>query len=387
MANPHRSSEFQRKLDRRLGIPLVALVGMLRRRHDLPPSPRRIGLVQPTAIGDLILDSGLLLHLRRTHPASELHLFVGRANFPAVELLPVAVAAHVGDFKNIVATAHAYRAARLDVLIDLSPWSRVTALSAALSGACTVGFAPEGEGRAPAFDIPIPYSHAVHETENLRRLASCFAPCASYELGIAADLAAAPADLPYDHLILCHVSPGGSRAREKSWPAQYWAELARRLAARGYVLGFTGSDADAERVRAVLDRAALPAQSAFSLCGRLDLRQLAGALCRARLLVSVDTGPLHLAAALNAPVVGLHGPTRAARWGSRSTRAIGLDSPHPAAGRISLGFETSPAGGEIMAALRVDAVEEAVLHALEAAPAGRGEDSIAGMGGDAAIHG
>jgi ADP-heptose:LPS heptosyltransferase len=58
-----------------------------------------------------------------------------------------------------------------------------------------------------------------------------------------------------------------------------------------------------------------------------DLHELAALLRRASLLVANDTGPLHLAAALGTPCLGLFGPTRAARNGPYGARCRGLQSP------------------------------------------------------------
>jgi heptosyltransferase-1 len=58
-----------------------------------------------------------------------------------------------------------------------------------------------------------------------------------------------------------------------------------------------------------------------------DLHELAALLSRAALMIANDTGPLHLAAALGTPSLGLFGPTRAARNGPYGPRCRGLQSP------------------------------------------------------------
>src|SRR5262249_31757295 len=58
-----------------------------------------------------------------------------------------------------------------------------------------------------------------------------------------------------------------------------------------------------------------------------DLDELAAVLRRTTLLVANDTGPLHLAAALGTPTLGLYGPTRAERNGPYGARGRGLQSP------------------------------------------------------------
>ena len=351
-----RTSDRQRLLDYWVGIPLVFLAAGLRRRRPVPPEAHNIGVLVPTAIGDLILDTGILMHLREAHPTATLHLFHGPTNAGVVPLLPVEVEAHCCDFKDVRGTLATIRRANLDIVVDLAPWPRLTALYAALSGAVTIGFRSERQHRHYAFDVSVPHLSTRHELENLRAIAEVFSPCAEYNIRLRSRLEATLPALPYNRLVLCHISPGGTRAQAKRWPEASWAELTRRLASDGYIVGFTGSPADAAAVSSVIAASGLPPQSVLSLCGKMSIFQLAAALKKSRLLITVDTGILHLASALNIRTIALHGPTRSARWGGRATNIVSLDAPHSQAGFIHLGFENNSGAGEIMQTLNVDTV-------------------------------
>lgn len=279
-------------------------------------------------------------------------------------MLPVALDAHRCEFKDIRTTARAIRNADLDILVDLTPWPRLTALYAASSNAVTVGFRSERQWRHFAFDIAVPHLSTLHELDNLRAMAEVFGKCPDYRPILRNDLPEPRNELPYERLVLCHVAPGGSRAKEKSWPTERWAELIFRLATSGFVVGLTGTNADASMAAAILALLKAPQTSVMSLCGNLTLMELAVALRAARMLVTVDTGVLHLASALEVPTIALHGPTRSQRWGSRSPNTLSLDAPHPDAGFIHLGFEHSPAGADIMKTLTVDRVYAAAMSVL-----------------------
>ena len=98
----------------------------------------------------------------------------------------------------------------------------------------------------------------------------------------------------------------GSIWGSKRWP--YYAELASKLAAAVVVVG--GPDDAAlgnEIVRAV--EGGQGRSRAVNACGRLTLRQSAALIGRARLLVTNDSAPLHLATAMGTPVVAVFGPT------------------------------------------------------------------------------
>jgi heptosyltransferase I len=117
------------------------------------------------------------------------------------------------------------------------------------------------------------------------------------------------------------LNPGGGWL-SKCWPAERYGELHRRLAERyrrRAVVSFGPGEDDLARsvIRAAGDSApvAIP----------LALGPLMVLLRRAKLVVSADTGPLHLASALGTPVVGLFGPTDPARNGPYSASDISGD--------------------------------------------------------------
>lgn len=108
----------------------------------------------------------------------------------------------------------------------------------------------------------------------------------------------------------------------KRWPAERYGEVARGLADRSVrsILNYGPGEEE-------LVRAAEAASGGTALAMRCSITELIALTRRARLFVGGDTGPLHLAAALRVPVVGLYGPTDPARNGPYGTRSIVLRSP------------------------------------------------------------
>jgi heptosyltransferase-1 len=88
----------------------------------------------------------------------------------------------------------------------------------------------------------------------------------------------------------------------------------------------------------------------------MDLLQLTALLRRAKFVVAADTGPLHLAAALGTPVVGLYGPTDPARNGPYGTRAAVVRKALPRETTYKRGTSHSPAMLRIEVADVVSAV-------------------------------
>jgi heptosyltransferase-2 len=124
----------------------------------------------------------------------------------------------------------------------------------------------------------------------------------------AANLAAAMSAMALDRsrkvAILC---PGAEYGPAKRWPVEYFADLARRLSADGHALWILGSPNDAPvaaPIIAALGETALPVRD---LTGRTDLGTAIDLMSVASIVVSNDSGLMHAAAAVRAPLVALFG--------------------------------------------------------------------------------
>ena len=145
----------------------------------------------------------------------------------------------------------------------------------------------------------------------------------------AAALLAAQGIGPADAFVVIH--PGTARL-EKFWVPERWAEViafCQNALGRPCVLTGGRHDPDEQAHLAAL-RAALSArgQSCVDLAGRLDLPTLAAVLALASLVLGVDSGPMHLAAAWARPQVVLFGPTNPFHWRPRHPAARVLRAGH-----------------------------------------------------------
>jgi len=105
----------------------------------------------------------------------------------------------------------------------------------------------------------------------------------------------------------------GARWRTKCWPAERFGPVADALVERtGARVVVAGGENDRDAAQAIGDNAR---GDVLDLVGRTDLVELAVLLSRAALVVCVDSGPMHLAAALGRPVVAIFGPTNPVRTG------------------------------------------------------------------------
>lgn len=98
--------------------------------------------------------------------------------------------------------------------------------------------------------------------------------------------------------------PGAEYGPAKRWPVAYFAELAQRLRGEGYAVWLIGSNKDREQAEKIV---ALDNAECRNLCGHTDLSDAIALLSCAQLVVSNDSGLMHLAAALDRPMLALFG--------------------------------------------------------------------------------
>jgi ADP-heptose:LPS heptosyltransferase len=116
-----------------------------------------------------------------------------------------------------------------------------------------------------------------------------------------ADLAEAQRAVPGERpLVLLHPGAGDPRRR---WAPEKFGQVGDELAARGFQVAVTGTPPEGELVERAVEAMQRPA---LDLCGQVSLGGLVGLLARARLVVSNDSGPLHLAEAVGTPTVGIY---------------------------------------------------------------------------------
>ena len=129
---------------------------------------------------------------------------------------------------------------------------------------------------------------------------------------------------PDDLLIGVHA--GSINGSAKRWPETHWAELSDRLNELGAKIVLTGSSKELPIALAVTRAMRNPA---VVLTGETTINELAAVLARCDIVLSGDSGPLHMAVALNRPTVAVYGPTDPA-----------ISGPYPKPGQIALVLRT-----------------------------------------------
>ena len=291
----------------------------------------RVCVIKPSALGDVVQAMALLPALRKRFPAAKISWVIASGLRDLVEPHPLVDRAIPFDrrggwasWRRLLADL---RAARFDVTFDLQGLAR-TGLMAAATGARTrIGLESAREGSRLAAHRLIPDTGRVMPAHvRYWRVAE--------ELGVGhlrrtVPVAVGSADAAFARRVLPHAPAGGARRPRialvpgarwatKRWPAVKFARLAvkayRATGATPVIVGAPDEAGLCGEVERLIRRFA-GGSGPVNLAGRTTLRQLAACLHRCDLAVSNDTGPMHLAAAVGTPVVGVFTCTDPVRSG------------------------------------------------------------------------
>jgi heptosyltransferase III len=372
-----RGKSINRLIDSSIGIPLLNLLASFRCSRIEPEHPRRVGLLFNPALGDTLLGSAATQEIRSTFPDANLILFAAASNAAAARLLPDVDAIEVLPITRPLQSIRMIRRCGLDMMLDFTAWQRITALYTLLSGArFTVGFERRNQYRHRGYDRTVLHRGDCHELQNLRRLTrSVGSKTVSAPRLLIPDGPLPQAVLRGGRIVIFHAWASGSRSWLREWPDDFWAGLAQSLMAPGRVFLITGAPADEARCislsRMLVDRG-VPAEV---LIGRGGIDEIARVLTHAEMLVSVNTGIMHLGAILGVPTVSINGPTAAHRWGPVGPRAENVCPSDGSGGFLDLGFEYRGHSTSVMDRISV----ADVIHAIHRL---RGQSEVAGSATD-----
>jgi heptosyltransferase-1 len=293
-------------------------------------------VVRLTALGDILHTVPAVAALRAAHRTARIDWVVDRKWAPVLEGSPALNEVIPFNRSSAMGAMDCVRQLRQNhytCAIDFQGLYK-SSLLAMFSGAPRrIGFdrAWAREGAAAMFYTERVTPVGPHVTElnySLAQQAGASRPAVpEYPLrvpaGGAASIRARLGELGITNYVV--VAPGGSW-RAKCWPPEKFGEFCRELEQtnnlRIVIVHGPGEEPLAEQVRA----AAAPAHP---IVLRTTIEELMGLLAHARCVVAVDSGPLHLAAALGTKVVGLYGPTDPARNGPFVPGAIVLSEARP----------------------------------------------------------
>jgi lipopolysaccharide heptosyltransferase I len=332
---------------------------------------RRILLIKLSAVGDVVHTIPVLNKLRRRYPSARIDWLVTPAiaelvrHHPAVTNVVLfarrdwSALWRPAALGRVAKLAAELRRARYDLVIDMHGQFRTALLTLAAGAPVRIGFDRPRPDVWSASDRSFPaetYKHAWKGAREASWLAYTHhigvptldvhavdryltvGPMLGLDDGpadfsfVVPSAAAARADAllrgngiaPSADVLLC--APG-TNWETKHWSAERFAEVARHFLARGWRVVLIGS----EHERPVCARVAAAAPGTVDLCGETTLPEMAALVRRSAACLTNDSGPMHMAVALDRPVVSIFGPTDALWIGPYGRRDAVLRADLPCA--------------------------------------------------------
>ena len=290
-------------------------------QKDLFAGVNRILIVKPSALGDIVHAMPFLYALKQRFPwaridwvvAHGLHTFL--EGHPMINRLWVInkdqwkkparlrlTLKEINDLRRGLAEQH------YDVCIDLSGLFRSGVISAFSKAPVRLGFKESDEGS------PLFYTHKIHGSMNthaidryleIARFMGCCVDKVKYPFAPYNPVSDIMKQLPDQYAIIC---PSAGKPANR-WHASKFGALASMLDLPAVVIA-SASEAD---IALAVEQSSKG--NAVSIAGKTGLKDLLPVIAKSRYFICNDTGPMHIAAALDVPVFAIFGPANPVRAG------------------------------------------------------------------------
>lgn len=325
-------------------------------KRAVPCQITSILLIRPGGIGDAVHLVPAIQLLKNRFPEVAIDILAECRNAAVFDLSPdVRKVLRYDVPSELLSTMRR----NYDVVIDTEQWHRLSAVVARMIRAgVRIGF--DTNERRRLFDPPVPYAHDDYEVASFLRLLE--------PLGISSDLVTPPwLTVPKDaadkaEQLLGSVGQSryvvifpGASIPARRWGGERFGEVAESLAKERIPVVVVGGGADAK------DGDVIVRGGGLNLAGMTTLPETAAVLARASLLLSGDSGVLHLGVALGVPTVSLFGPGIAAKWAPSGDRHLVVSRGVPCSPCTRFGYTPEcPNDVVCMSSITPDEVSAAV---------------------------
>ena len=307
-------------IDRIVGRCLCSL--FLRSRSEKFEKINQILIIRPGGIGDAVLLASTINFLKKSSPGCHITILAEQRNAGVFPLIPGVAKVLCYDRPHVFIQA---LRGRYDVVIDTEQCYRLSAVVARLVRApMKIGFATNERRRM--FTHGVPYDLDAYEPDNFLALLKPLGIDNKPVFGTATLTLPGASISKATQLLqsLCSdsfvVISAGASIPEKRWPTDRFRRVAEMLSAFGVKVVVVGGKED-RRQGEVIAGGGL----GLNLAGLTSLSETASVIQKSSLLVSGDSGVLHIAVGLGIPTVSLFGPGRARKWAPRGDRHIVID--------------------------------------------------------------
>jgi lipopolysaccharide heptosyltransferase II len=324
--------------------------------------PLSILLIRPGGIGDAVHLIPTVIALKNIYPDADIDILAEKRNSAIFRLCP-----QVRTLFNYDMPVELFAALRgkYDVVIDTEQWHRLSAVVSRLIRAkIRIGFGTNERSRL--FNSPIPYSHDEYEAGSFLRLLEPLKCQIPIEVEVPWLIVPSNAAARVDELLkavagkrFVTIFPGAS-IKERRWGADRFKSLAKLLTEQGVPIVVVGSDEDSEDGDEIVR-----GFSGINIAGKTSLLETAAAIDRCAVLVSGDSGILHIGVALGISTVSMFGSGIAQKWAPRGANNIVLNKHLSCSPCTKFGYTPECSSGvECISAIRPEEVHSAVISLL-----------------------
>jgi ADP-heptose:LPS heptosyltransferase len=328
-----RGNVLLKKLDRYIGIPVLKILSLFHSQKKCPKSVERVAILLTPAIGDTILTQTLLRDIKHFDPFVHITLYLPDNVVETAKLIGNSDEIITLNYSAVVQTIKTIRQKQYDVFIDAGQWTRLSAIFTLFAKAKhTRGFETTGQYRHYGFDEAVHHNDAVHEIINIKNLQwahynrDAHYPAIEFKTPSSID----------NKRVVIHTKPGGVKSHLKEWDAKNWVCVIQYLCSKGMTVYLTGSKDDTSSLQELIRQCG--ANNVVNAAGE-SLTETAELVRNSFLMISVNTGIMHLAAAVGCNLIALHGPTNYLRWGPLNKNSVSIQSTYHSAPCLNLGFE------------------------------------------------
>ena len=284
----------------------------------------KILVIKPSSLGDVIHALPFLNALKETFPDSQVDWVISRNIKDIIQDIPLINSLIVLDkdswkrIRNIPKTLaeisklrKALKAKHYDIVVDLQGLLRSGLISLSAPSTMKIGFADAREGSRFCYDRKIRVDKNIHAVDKCLAAAEVLgAKTNRVKFPLCIDSAAKKTVIKLLGGIKGYIVVAPSaRWATKRWPARNFAKLISNTATPCVITGTKRDNSIAVKILDNLSDRKTKSAKTINLCGKTGLKELTALIAGAKAVVTNDSGPMHIAAALNKPVIAVFGPT------------------------------------------------------------------------------
>ncbi|MDN3652796.1 glycosyltransferase family 9 protein [Thalassotalea ponticola] len=288
---------------------------------QLPTEPKSLCILRLSAIGDVCHAVAMVQQIQKQYPQTQITWVIGKvehmllSGLPGVEFIVFDKSKGWRGYRQL---QQQMSGRRFDVLLHMQVALRASIASLFIPANVKIGFdkSRAKEGQWLFTNHQIDAQSEPHVLDGFLNFAKAIGVKTS-EPSWLMPFGDEERQWTKQHIsqdkLYCVIAAAASKA-ERNWHAKGYAEAADHMAKQGYNVVLCGGPAELEKQLA-RDIEALTECSPINLVGKTNLKQMLAVLESAKLVIAPDTGPAHMATAVNTPVIGLYAHSNPKRTG------------------------------------------------------------------------